>query len=131
MKQRILLISLALLLTVAWAAFSGQTSGVEEPDRLEPAAFEHLRRPGAVFFHDDHNEAAGIEDCAVCHHVWEDNHLVADESSEDQACSDCHGLSSGVDNPVSLTAAFHRRCRECHFESQKGPVLCGQCHQKS
>ena len=50
-------------------------------------AFDTLRRPAAVFDHDEHNEAAGIEDCAVCHHVWEDGKLVPDESSEDTPCA--------------------------------------------
>lgn len=93
-------------------------------------AFDTLRRPAAVFDHDEHNDAAGIEDCGVCHHVWEDGKLVPDESSEDTPCADCHSVKAGPDNPVSLANAFHTQCRSCHIERGQGPLLCGQCHKK-
>jgi len=127
MKLKILILTLVLLVITAWGVFSGQDQA-SELDRLDTSGFETPRRPGAVFSHDDHNEAAELEDCALCHHVWEGKKLVADESSEDSPCSECHGLSSSVDNGVSLSMAFHKRCKDCQLESGKGPVLCGQCH---
>lgn len=99
-------------------------------ERIEPMGFETLRRPASLFDHDEHNDAAGIDDCAVCHHLYEDGMLVEDESSEDSYCSDCHEVKASDQNSVSLTAAFHTRCKSCHFEENKGPVLCGECHQK-
>jgi hypothetical protein len=102
-----------------------------EQERLGTDAFEMPVRPGAVFDHDDHNENAKIaDDCAICHHVYENKKLVSDESSEDSACSDCHGLNPSLENGIPLVRAFHTRCRECHFTAGKGPVLCGQCHIK-
>jgi len=147
MKQKILFIVLILMLMIAWGAFSGQdldpanaqtndqTSDQTgdpalELERLDIEAFEKPRRPGAVFSHDDHNEIAELDDCAICHHVYEGSKLVADESSEDSPCFECHGLLPGPDNSVSLSIAFHKKCRDCHFDSGKGPVLCGQCHIK-
>jgi hypothetical protein len=149
MKPKILVIVLILLLITAWGAFSSQGKASDqvqdkdneqtleqtleetlELERLDISAFEKPRRPGAVFIHDDHNEMAELDDCAICHHVYEDNILVADESSEDYSCSECHGLLPGPDNPVSVSMAFHKQCRDCHFDSGKGPVLCGQCHIK-
>ncbi len=125
------MVILVLISITALAAFCGQdTALTTRLERLDNSTFETPRRPGAVFFHDDHNETAELDDCAVCHHSWENNQLVIDESSEDSPCSECHGLSAGTDNGVSLTAAFHKRCRDCHFKSGKGPVLCGQCHRK-
>lgn len=103
----------------------------QESERMDTSNFESPRRPGAVFSHDDHNAAADLEDnCAVCHHVYEDGKRVADESSEDASCSDCHSLSPTVENGISLELAYHKRCRDCHFDTGKGPVLCGECHVK-
>jgi hypothetical protein len=27
-----------------------------------------------------------------------------------------------------LRKAFHRNCKGCHLEQEKGPILCGECH---
>lgn len=44
----------------------------DEYERLSVSAFEKPARPAARFAHDDHNEKAGIsDDCALCHHVYE------------------------------------------------------------
>lgn len=102
-----------------------------EPERLSPSAFKMPQRPGAIFSHDDHTQMAQIsDDCTICHHVYANKTLVPDQSSEDNACSDCHSLQPGPENTISLVNAFHKRCRECHYASEKGPVLCGQCHIK-
>ena len=132
MKFKILMLTLILLLITAWGVFSGQDqpSDPQKFERLDNTVFNTPRRPGAVFSHDDHNEAAGLDDCAVCHHVYENGKLVADESSEDSSCSECHALLPSSDNRFSLSVAFHKRCKDCHVESGKGPLLCGQCHIK-
>ena len=132
MKYKFLILTLILLLIPVWGAFSGQEQPSDNPklERLDNTVFNKTRRPGAVFSHDDHNEKAGLDDCAVCHHVYEKGILVADESSEDSPCSECHALVPALDNRFSLSVAFHKRCRDCHFESGKGPVLCGECHIK-
>jgi hypothetical protein len=86
------------------------------------------QRSPAVFQHDTHNETAGIEECNVCHHVYDnDGNLLEDESSEDQSCIECHGLSDSGRQP-GLRKAFHRNCKGCHIGQQKGPVMCGECH---
>lgn len=131
MKHKLLILTLILLLIPVWGAFSEeQPSDTPKLERLDNTVFNKTRRPGAVFSHDDHNEKAGLDDCAVCHHVYEKGILVADESSEDSPCSECHALVPAPDNRFSLSVAFHKRCRDCHFESGKGPVLCGECHIK-
>ena len=106
-------------------------SWAEDLERMNTDAYETPTRPAAVFSHDEHNEMAEIDDCAVCHHVYEGKTLIEDESSEDSFCSDCHELKKTPENSVPLTQAYHKRCKTCHFEKNKGPVLCGQCHSKT
>ena len=98
--------------------------------RMDTSAFETLRRPPAVFDHDTHNDNAELDDCGICHHVWENGQLVEDDSSEDSPCSECHGIEPGPDNSMSLANAFHTQCRTCHIDTGQGPLLCGQCHKK-
>ena len=96
---------------------------------VDNAAFDNPQRTPSVFAHDAHNEAAGIDDCAECHHVYEDGTRLEDESSEDQSCSECHELKGSGGQP-SLIKAFHANCKGCHQEQRKGPILCGECHVK-
>lgn len=107
-----------------------QASAKDDIVRMDTSAFDQLRRPAAVFDHDEHNDAAQIDDCAICHHVWENGKLVPDESSEDTPCSQCHGVTLGPDNPMPLANAFHCLCKSCHVKEGKGPLLCAQCHKK-
>jgi hypothetical protein len=107
---------------VLMSAFSQEDmTGVDDP------AFTHLQRPLPVFRHDQHNEQAEIEECNLCHHVYEDGKLVEDESSESELCSDCHDLTGSGRQP-GLMKAFHLKCQGCHQREKKGPVMCGQCH---
>lgn len=140
MNPKILILTWILVVMGGWTSFSGQDPAkpmngpvsalTADLIRLDTSAFESPRRPGAVFDHDDHNERAGLEECGICHHVYENNQRVLDETSEDSPCSECHTFLAGPDNKVSLTLAFHKRCKNCHYQSKKGPVLCGQCHIK-
>lgn len=123
------------LKVVSMAAFFFWTTGIG-PDLatgseyIDVSAFKKTIRPRVLFDHDAHNETADLDECGSCHHVWEGGKQVEDESSEDQSCSDCHSLKPGSGNKISLVNAFHIQCRSCHFEGNKGPVLCGQCHRK-
>ncbi|MCK5836753.1 MAG: cytochrome c3 family protein [Desulfobacula sp.] len=130
MTRTIVFMGFILLLFTAVVAFSDTEPGTSEFERLDNSAFEKPQRPGAVFVHDDHNEIAGLEDCDVCHHVYDGKNRVEGESSEDSPCSECHSIKANPDNLISLSVAYHKRCRSCHFETNKGPVLCGECHIK-
>ncbi|WDP93112.1 MAG: cytochrome c3 family protein [Desulfobacter sp.] len=101
-----------------------------EQSRIDASAFDTLKRPAALFDHDTHNEAAGVEDCEVCHHVWENGKIVEGESSEDSPCSECHSLKATPENKMALANAYHTQCRTCHIDKGKGPLLCGECHKK-
>lgn len=90
--------------------------------------FDNPQRGPALFAHDEHNEAAGLDDCAECHHLYDDSgNLVEDESSEDQACAECHGDKDEGGKP-KLIKAYHLNCKYCHLQEKKGPVMCAQCH---
>ena len=101
----------------------------EDIRSIDNRVFGHPERPPSVFVHEEHNEAAGIEACNECHHVWENGQKLEDESSEDQSCADCHKLKKTEGKPA-LMNAFHRNCKGCHEQRRQGPVLCGECHVK-
>ena len=125
MKKSAFFICASLMVTLL---IVGSIYAQEDMVVINADGFERSRRPPAVFRHDEHNEAAEIEECNECHHVYDDDgKLVEDESSEDQLCSDCHELKASGRKPA-LMKAFHTNCKGCHLKKKKGPVMCGQCH---
>lgn len=125
--KKCIFIVVVILFVTAFFTYSQE----DDYPTIDNTVFDNPQRPAAIFDHDDHNEKAELEDnCAICHHVYEENKLVEDESSEDSPCSECHSLKESKDNSIPLRMAFHKRCKDCHFDSSKGPVLCGECHIK-
>lgn len=100
----------------------------EDVTEVNDSVFNKRMRPAAVFRHDQHNEVAEIEDCAACHHVYENGQRVEDESSEDMECSECHAKGAGY--PMEVVNVYHSRCKGCHMEQKAGPIMCGECHVK-
>ncbi|MGD9136791.1 MAG: cytochrome c3 family protein [Desulfobacterales bacterium] len=125
MRKVILILIVCLLVGTPWNSAFSQ----EDMEVVGDVGFSEKRRTPAVFRHDEHNEAAQIEECNECHHIYEDGQKLEDESSEDQSCSDCHSEEGDGDTP-GLRKAFHTNCKGCHLESGKGPVMCGTCHIK-
>ncbi|MFO7715803.1 acidic tetraheme cytochrome c3 TmcA [Desulfosarcina sp.] len=115
------LIGILFVLTSAWSQ--------DDMTAVDNSVFSNPQRTPSVFVHDEHNEAADIDDCAECHHVYADGERVEGESSEDQRCSECHDLEGSDDRPT-LIKAFHTHCKGCHQELKKGPIMCGECHKK-
>ena len=116
------LAALALLIASAYCQ--------EDMEIVSNEVFDNPQRSSAAFVHDAHNEAAGLEDCAECHHVYDDAGVKSeDESSEDQACSDCHGDTDEGSKP-GLMKAYHLNCKSCHLSQAKGPILCAECHAR-
>ena len=116
-----LLIGILLAVSTIWAQ--------EDMTVVDNSVFDDPQRTPSVFIHDEHNDNAGLDDCAECHHVYEDGQRLEDESSEDQSCSECHSLEGGDGQPA-LMKAFHTNCKGCHQQEERGPILCGECHQK-
>lgn len=127
MKSRaVLMVILCPMLLFAWISAYSQ----DEMEFIGNQAFDNPQRTASVFVHDEHNEAAGIDECNVCHHVYDDDGtLLEDESSEDQGCFECHDLVKSGKKP-SLMQAYHFNCKDCHQKEKKGPIMCGECHQK-
>jgi len=101
----------------------------EDMEFVDNGAFPNPQRTPSVFIHEAHNEAAEIDECNECHHVYEDGVRLADESSEDTMCSECHDLKAS-DNMPGLMKAFHTNCKGCHISRKKGPIMCGECHRR-
>lgn len=124
--KTVITLVLAGLLTMLFMAAAQCQDDITE---LKSDAFAKHSRPAAVFKHDAHNEAAGIEDCAACHHVYENGKKVEDEDSAGTACAECHTLAAQGSRPGLMTA-YHTQCKGCHEAEGKGPLACGQCHVK-
>jgi len=128
MRKRVQIGILSLVAaSVLFIVFSGYSQ--DEMTTVNDTAFEEMMRPAVPFAHDEHNEAAGIEECYACHHVYEDGKLMEDESSEDLECSECHSSEDGK-YPMNLVKVFHLLCQGCHLEKKEGPILCGECHPR-
>ena len=124
--KRIVLIAASVLISMLMLmpAYSQ-----EDVETIDNSCFETPRRPPAIFQHDLHNETAEVEECNVCHHVYEDGQLLEDESSEDERCAACH-LEKEEGRKPSLMKAFHTNCKGCHESEKAGPLMCGECHVK-
>ena len=100
----------------------------EDMTEIDNSVFNNPVRPPSLFQHEEHNEKAMLEDCSECHHVYEDGVRLEFESSEDQYCSDCHGVKEASDGKLPLMKAFHTNCKGCHLDQKAGPIMCGECH---
>ncbi len=123
---RVLVPIFALCVLMAFSPAFAQ----EDVITVEDSAFGSRMRPPVPFAHDAHNEAAAIDDCGVCHHVYKDKKRVEGEESVGSECSECH-LSREEGYPFDLVKAYHLMCKECHLQKKAGPILCAECHPKN
>lgn len=123
---------LALLAVIIGALMLSASFAASQEDMVEikSEAFGSHTRPAAVFVHDEHNEKAGIEDCAACHHgKGADGRQDKDDVSAGTPCADCHSVD-GKSGATPLMRAYHQQCISCHVKEQKGPSYCGGCHKR-
>lgn len=111
------------------ALFTISALAQEDVDQVADSAFPFPMRPPVAFHHDAHNEKAGIDDCTVCHHVYENGRKLEDSDSVDMECSECH-LEKDRNRKIDLIRAYHRRCGGCHMHQQSGPIMCAECHKR-
>jgi len=122
-----------MLITVAAVALclppamrSGAAGG--KAARMDAKALAPLTRPAALFDHDAHNKKAQLDDrCWVCHHT-DGKKLAAENSSEGQACADCHPVKAEK-GKTALRQAYHGQCQSCHAAQKAGPLACAACHK--
>lgn len=126
MKRKGLYI-IVMMALFSWAWVSSYSD--EEKSRIDNEDFENPKRVACVYDHDEHQEVSKVEECTVCHHLFEDGKKVEDETSEDQRCVECHEAKSSGDT-LPLRKAYHTRCKGCHLDKKAGPILCGECHQR-
>ena len=126
MKKR----TLAILTGIVIFVLAGTLAYSDVDDStIDNSAFDNPRKTPSLFNHDYHMEDLEIEECSICHHLYEDGKLVEDESSEGQSCAECHPVKP-AEKTTPLMKAFHLNCKGCHKERKAGPVMCGQCHLK-
>jgi len=112
------------LLVETFAAFSQ-----ENIKTVNDSAFKKRTRPQVAFSHDAHNEKALIDECNVCHHMFENGKPLDDDDSIGMECSECH-YSKTQDAVADLIRVYHLQCSGCHLQQKSGPVVCGECHRK-
>lgn len=88
-------------------------------DNKQCSSCHHAGATIENFSHEDH-ESDYTDDCTACHH---------DESieAEPQSCGNCH--MDGSNSVLSLKAASHKRCADCHEDMYlAGTTGCSNCH---
>ena len=128
MTKKTIIWATLIILAAIWP--SQGALGDDQDSVFNLDAFPSRERPVAVFDHDAHLEYPNIQECYVCHHLYEDGKLVEEESSDDMYCIDCHALDESQDGAPRLLMAYHKRCQGCHEQESKGPLTCGECHKK-
>lgn len=121
---------LALAAALALAVFIGLPHAFSQEDMriLAPEQLKPQSRPPAVFVHDQHNEKANIDDCAVCHHGKDKNGKQdREDMSAGTPCAECHAAEASSGTP--LKRAYHQQCINCHKAENRGPTYCGGCHK--
>lgn len=121
----------ALCAVLIGMLMSGLAAAMAQEDmkEIKAEAFTAHTRPAAVFVHDAHNEKAGIDECADCHHGKDANGKQdKSEISAGTPCAECHAVAAPVATP--LMRAYHQQCISCHVEKQLGPSHCAGCHKR-
>jgi octaheme c-type cytochrome (tetrathionate reductase family) len=78
-------------------------------------------------------------DCAYCHHKTPDRPATDEKDArlmETTECEACHQGTAPItstEDRLSLKAALHQKCIDCHQErgGGKAPIYCGGCHRRN
>ena len=93
-----------------------------------------MKKGKVVFSHEKHGKDYAVT-CAECHHVYEAGKNIWKEGDEVKKCKDCHVLedtkTADGAKVMKLQNAFHKNCKDCHKDKDKGPYKkCEECHAK-
>lgn len=126
---------LALLVFAALGLCVGLPSAFSQDDEdqfIKLEVLQPLSRPAALFAHDEHNEKAGLDDCAACHHGKDDQGKKDPDAYDvSEPCAECHKpAGEAAKGTTPLMRAYHQQCISCHKQENKGPTHCAGCHQK-
>lgn len=110
----------------------GLLTAADSPDEvtIHEKAFGKYKKGPVKLGHKKHNEEYKVK-CAECHHVYKDGKNTWKEGDAVQKCGECHDPLKKKGKAAKLKIAFHKNCKTCHKEKQKGPFKkCNECHQK-
>jgi len=119
-----LTLSLALAVSMSFAADKGPAEITLNADGTKPAAFPHAA----------HQEKMG--ECGTCHHyIKDDVKTPCDDGSPQesfQKCTNCHNDSMANEKLRTWKDIGHGLCKDCHtkMKDQGAPTKCGDCHPK-
>ena len=108
-----------------------------EPDKvieIENKGYKKDKKTPVPFDHVAHTKAGAA--CTDCHHVYKKaGENTWKEGDEVQKCSTCHDPEKNTEidgmKVMKLQNAFHKNCKNCHKEKDKGPYKkCNDCHVK-
>jgi hypothetical protein len=95
---------------------------------IENKVYKEDKKGPVKFGHQKHSTDYKIT-CKQCHHVYKDGANVWKEGDPVQKCSACHNPEKKEGKVDKLQNAFHKNCRNCHKEQNKGPFKkCTECH---
>ena len=129
-KQTLIAVVVAVMVGVFAMAGVLMAADVPETITIHDPAFGEYKKGPVEFTHGKHVKDHGVA-CVDCHHKYEDGKNVWKEGDPVQKCSECHPMDKNEGKLYKLKAGtvFHKNCRDCHKEMQKGPYKkCDECH---
>ena len=101
---------------------------------IENKDYKKDKKRPVPFSHKKHVAEYGAT-CTDCHHVYKDGKNVWKEGDHVEKCSKCHdplkNTKEGDVKVMKLQNAYHKNCKNCHKEKDKGPFKkCNDCHKK-
>ncbi len=133
LRQRVLFVSLILLVASIWVIQAGNLARAEDKG---PSVITFEVRKGTVTFpHRMHQEKLHLS-CGECHHgkTADGKQKPYYEGMPIQKCSACHNKTMPVRSLSKPYKALHKNCKTCHRKVRKeypdAPVKCSACHKK-
>jgi len=115
---------------------AGVLIAADVPDKvtIENQGYKKDKKGSVTFDHKKHATDYKVA-CTECHHIFKDGKNVWKEGDKVQKCSECHDVNENTEKDgmkvMKLQNAYHKNCKTCHKEKEKGPFKkCNDCHAK-